>query len=160
VDDGVGPLVMRVYLVRHGEATDPMVDPERPLTAAGRTSVERLAIWCAANDVAPAAVRHSGILRARQTAEILAARLSPAAGARVARGLSPDDDPGPWLDELVHETGSPMLVTHMPFVGELAALLTGRRAPLGFATAEIAVLEREDGKFRLVETWRPGATVD
>lgn len=150
---------MRVFLVRHGEAADAIVDADRPLTAAGRTQAERLAIWCAANDALPDEIRHSGLLRAAQTAEILAARLSPPGGVRVARGLAPDDDPRPWAGELPHETASPMLVTHMPFVGELAALLASRRAPLAFATAEIAVLERDGARFRLVATWKPGATV-
>ena len=56
----------------------------------------------------------------------------------------------------VVKTASPMLVTHLPFVGELAALLTGRRAPLGFATSEIAVLEKDGAGFRLGSVVRLG----
>jgi len=147
---------MRVFLVRHGEACDAMVDPARPLTDAGKGDVARLAEWCAANGVAPGEIRHSGILRAAQTAEILAAWLSPPAGVRAVRGLAPDDDPSHWAEELRHEPEPVMLVSHMPFLGELAALLVGSRAATSFATASIACFDREDGKFRSAATWSPG----
>jgi phosphohistidine phosphatase len=157
VDDGVGPLVMRVFLVRHGEACDAIVDPARPLTDAGRDEIARLAEWCAANGVAPQKIRHSGILRAAQTAEILGARLAPSSGVRAVRGLAPDDHADVCAEELKHEPASTMLVTHMPFVGELAALLVGSRAPASFATGSIACFDREGEEFRLAATWSPGA---
>jgi phosphohistidine phosphatase len=150
---------MRVFLVRHGEAA-PLAtsDVDRPLTAAGRASVHKLAAWCAANGVAPDEIRHSGLLRAEQTAEILAARLAPPDGVRAVRGLAPDDDARLVADELRHETTSPLIVTHMPFIGELTALLAGWRSPLAFTTAEIACLERDGAKFRIAASWRPPAT--
>jgi phosphohistidine phosphatase SixA len=146
---------MRVFLVRHGEACDAMVDPARPLTEAGRADVARLARWCAENGVAPHEIRHSGILRAAQSAEILAARLAPPAGVKEVRGLAPDDDPRRWADELVHERQAVMLVTHLPLVGDLAALLAGESEPASFATAAIACFESEGDKFRLAATWSP-----
>jgi phosphohistidine phosphatase len=155
MDDGVGPLVMRVFLVRHGEACDAVVDPARPLTAAGRDDVARLAEWCAANGVAPQKIRHSGILRAAQTAEILGARLAPSSGVRAVRGLAPSDDPTHWFDELSPESASTMLVAHMPLLGELAALLVAARAPTSFATASIACFERDAAGFRPTATWSP-----
>jgi phosphohistidine phosphatase len=146
---------MRVFLVRHGEACDALVDPARPLTATGRDEAERLAAWCAANGVAPQKIRHSGILRAAQTAEILGARLAPSSGVRAVRGLAPDDDPSQWADELAHEPATTMLVAHMPLLGELAALLVGSRAPTSFATGSIACFERDGGGFRLAASWCP-----
>ena len=145
---------MRVFVVRHGEAAD--VPGERPLTAAGRAEVARLALWCKTEGVAPHEIRHSGILRAAETAEILAARLAPPGGVSAARGLAPGDDPEPWKFELGLETDPLMLVTHMPFVSGLVALLTGARIAPSFATAEIACFERTGDDFRLVASWRPG----
>ena len=147
---------MRVHLVRHGEAASAPVDGDRPLTAAGRDDVGRLAAWCAAHDVHPAEIRHSGILRAAQTAAILAARLAPPGGVRSVRGLAPDDDPAALAADLVHETETILLVTHMPLVGEVAALLDGRRTPVGFVPGQIACFERAGEGFRLAETWSPG----
>ena len=75
--------------MRHGEACDAVVDSARPLTTEGRADIGRLAEWCAGNGVAPQKIRHSGILRAAQTAEILGARLAPSSGVRAVRGLAP-----------------------------------------------------------------------
>ncbi len=146
---------MRISLVRHGEAAPAANDGERPLTAAGRDQVARLAQWCAANGVEPRQIRHSGILRAAQTAEILAARLDPPDGTIAVRGLAPDDDASKWLHELPHETGDVLIVTHMPLVGEIAALLAGRRGSAPFAPAEIACFEPDGAALRVVASWRP-----
>ncbi len=45
---------MQVYLVQHGLAKSKEEDPERPLTAAGREEVERVARAAAAAGVRPA----------------------------------------------------------------------------------------------------------
>jgi phosphohistidine phosphatase len=155
VDDRFGPLVMRVFLVRHGEASAAPDDGARTLTAAGRAQIERLAAWCAAHGVAPHEIRHSGILRAEQTAEILAAHLAPPGGVRAVRGLAPHDDPQMVADVLPHETSDVMLVTHMPFVAELASLLTGSRSSIGFATGTIACLTKDGAQFRAEESFSP-----
>jgi phosphohistidine phosphatase len=149
---------MRVHLVRHGEAAPASADGERPLTARGRADVADLARWCAASGLKPASIVHSGILRAAQTAQILADALAPPGGVRVARGLAPDDDPGFPRDELLHADAEVLVVTHLPFIGELAAALTGGGAAPAFATAELVILERTPGGFRVGGGWRPSAT--
>ena len=60
---------MKLYLVHHGDAVPPDVDPQRPLSAEGRVGVEQVAGAAAQRAVKPAVVWHSGKLRARQTAE-------------------------------------------------------------------------------------------
>ena len=70
-----------LYLVHHAEAAESHVDPQRPLTEAGRRHAERLAGEAARRGVRPAAVWHSGKLRARQTAEILWRACNPSAGS-------------------------------------------------------------------------------
>jgi len=148
----------RVHLVRHGEAAPAIGGGERPLTDAGRADVGRLARWCAANGVRPESIVHSGILRAEQTARILADELAPPGGVRAVRGLAPDDDPLRQRDELLHGDADVLVVTHLPLVGELAAALTGAGSAQPFATAELVILERTDGGFRVAGGWRPGAT--
>jgi len=144
-----------VFLVRHCEAKDALVDPTRPLSDVGREEAARLAQWCVANDVRPHEIRHSGVLRAAQTAEILASRLAPAGGTKKARGLAPDDDPTICAEALLHETSSVMLVSHMPFVGELAALLAGRGASFSFAPGTILSFARAGAGFRLAASFTP-----
>ena len=55
---------MRLYLVHHGEAVPPSVDPQRPLSDTSRTTVEQLAERAAQKGATPAVVWHSGKLRA------------------------------------------------------------------------------------------------
>jgi len=111
------------YLVRHGEAVSHAVDPLRPLTVAGRHDVEQVARMAATRKVQVAAIYHSGILRAKQTAEILGAHLSPAAGVREMSGLRPQDDPMIAKAELEVARDPLMLVGHLPHMSCLAGLL-------------------------------------
>ena len=61
---------MQLYLVHHGDAVPPSVDPQRPLLEGGRVSVERVAQRAATKGVVPVIIWHSGKLRTRQTAEV------------------------------------------------------------------------------------------
>lgn len=114
---------MQVYLVQHGEATPEAEDPARPLTERGREEVRRVAERAAALGIRVAEIRHSGKLRARQTAEILAAPLAPPRGVREVDGLAPEDDPERAKAE-IGPAGEPlMLVGHLPHLSRLASLL-------------------------------------
>ena len=83
--------VTQLFLVRHGEATSKEEDPERPLTKVGRSNVVRIADWAASIGIRVDEIRHSGKLRAEQTAEIFSECLN-AAPPRVVSGLAPNDD--------------------------------------------------------------------
>src|SRR5438094_8900883 len=84
---------MEFYLVRHGEAVSENQDRERPLTQAGRQDVEQVARVASARNVQVSVIFHSGILRAKETAEILAAHLHPVMGVSQIDGLLPQADP-------------------------------------------------------------------
>ena len=62
---------VRCYLVRHGAAAAGPDDRARPLTPEGRREIEVTAGALAARGVEVAEIRHSGLVRARETAEIL-----------------------------------------------------------------------------------------
>jgi phosphohistidine phosphatase len=51
---------MRLYLVQHGDAVPERLDPERPLSAAGRREVEAVARLLASAGARVAQVVHSG----------------------------------------------------------------------------------------------------
>jgi len=112
--------VETIYLVQHGLAVASEEDPRRPLSAAGIEEVERIARWASAAGLAVAEIRHSGKLRARQTAEILGAALSPAGGVAEAPGLAPNDPVDALLETLSDRL---MLVGHLPFLARLAGRL-------------------------------------
>jgi len=68
------------------------------------------------------------MLRAQQTAEILAAYLKPPGGVQPAAGLMPEDDPETVKAELESVEKPIMWVGHLPFMSRLAALLVHRDA--------------------------------
>jgi phosphohistidine phosphatase len=145
---------MNFFLVRHGEAKPDRDDSRRPLSDRGRTDVEKIARAAAAKKIKVAEILHSGKLRARETAEILARFLSPAGGVREASGLAPEDDPLPAAAELEAAAASLMLVGHLPHLGRLASLLvTGdsEKKIVDFAPATMACVSRSMGKWTL--TW-------
>lgn len=137
---------MKLYLVQHGEAKPKAEDPKRPLTEQGRSDVARVAAFAQRAGTEVGQIRHSGKLRAAETASILAEHLSPARGVSAALGLAPLDEPGP-VAELVGRAAEPlMLVGHRPFVDRLVGLLvTGQkeRAVVSFQQGGIVCLERD-----------------
>ena len=143
---------MHCYLVRHGEAKSEREDPARPLSDHGREEVTRVARHVGAVGLQIAEIRHSGKLRARQTAEILAEHLSPTRGLYEVEGLSPMDDPSKAQSEIETARQPIMFVGHLPHLSLLAsALLRGdpESEIVQFKAGTIACLAWVDGGFRL-----------
>ncbi|HEX2062526.1 MAG TPA: phosphohistidine phosphatase SixA [Thermoanaerobaculia bacterium] len=114
-----------IYLVHHGDAVGPEIDPRRPLSDRGRAAVLLLADEAARRGVKPECLWHSGKLRARQTAEAFWKICNPFATMTAERGLQPTDPPGWMRDRLVGETRDVLLVGHMPNLPRLLRLLLG-----------------------------------
>jgi phosphohistidine phosphatase len=144
-----------IFLVHHADAVGPHVDAQRPLSAAGRAHAEKLAAEAAARGVHPAAVWHSGKLRARQTAEVFWRACNPLAEFAVVRGLRPDDPPGEIKTRLAGEGRHVMLVGHMPglprLLHDLLGLGEGTPAP-SFPQHGLVALVVADGVW--LERWR------
>ncbi|MGH7887444.1 MAG: SixA phosphatase family protein [Candidatus Binatia bacterium] len=115
-------------MVRHGEAVSAQMDPQRPLSAHGRAEVAELGQLALSRSVRVAELRHSGILRAQQTAEILAGYLKPPGGVHPSAGMLPEDDPEIVKAEIEVAEQPILLVGHLPFMGRLAALLVKGQA--------------------------------
>jgi len=145
---------MKLYLVRHGDALSPGVDPERRLSETGHRQVGRLAAFLSTRGVQVARVLHSGKPRAEQTAAALAAALAPAAVPEGRGGLSPNDPVEPLAGEIADWHEDSLIAGHLPHLARLATLLlAGRNVPTGldFEPAAAACLERdEDGTWSLV----------
>ena len=124
-----GLATVRCYLVRHGDALAAHIDAQRPLSARGREQVAELARLAVGRGVQVAEIRHSGILRARESAEILAGYLTAPQGVSESAGLLPEDDPEIGKAELDAADQSFMLVGHLPYMNRLAALLVKSAAP-------------------------------
>jgi len=138
---------MQLYLVQHGAAKTEAEDPQRGLTDEGRRTVERVAAFLALLQLAPDRIEHSEKLRARQTAQILAARLRPVEGTRQTAGMAPNDDVEPMGARLAQESKNLMLVGHLPYLSRLVARLLGLPAdkPLvRFQMGGVVRLDREE----------------
>jgi phosphohistidine phosphatase len=135
---------VRCVLVRHGTAAPGSDDRARPLTPAGRAEVEGTARALKAHGVRVAEIRHSNLLRARETADILSASFAPPQGVHATAGLAPEDDPDVAAAELQLATAPVMLVGHLPHLARLTAALVGDAATehVRFAPATAVALRR------------------
>jgi phosphohistidine phosphatase len=122
--------MIRIYLVRHGIAIDPedrgaLPDDSRPLTAKGRRRFRRAARAFARLGEPPEFIFTSPLVRAAQTAEILAGALKQSE-VGVLEDLRPEGGVGKLLAEVgrrVKDGQSAALVGHDPLMSELVAVL-------------------------------------
>jgi phosphohistidine phosphatase len=149
--------LVHLYLVHHGDAVGPEVDPQRPLSLVGRAAVDLLASQAARRGVRPAVVWHSGKLRSKQTAEAFWRACNPLAEFTATRDLQPGDPPGWIRDRLVGETRDILLVGHFPHLPRLLAMLLGQSESMGpeFPTNGVVALVAADGE-TWTEEWRLG----
>lgn len=114
---------MKLYLVQHGEAAAKEVDPARPLTEQGIWDVRRVAGALKHAGVEVEQIIHSGKLRARQTAELLAAGITPRLKLETSELINPNDDPGVLKLQSDSWNLDTMVVGHLPFIAKLVSLL-------------------------------------
>src|SRR5262249_9401423 len=149
--------LVHLYLVHHGDAVGPEVDPQRPLSSVGRAAVDLLANQTARRGIRPAVVWHSGKLRSKQTAEAFCRACNPLAAFTATPDLQPGDPPGWMRDRLVGETRDILLVGHFPHLPRLLAMLLERDEATGpdFPTnGVVSLVSADDGTW--TEEWRIG----
>jgi phosphohistidine phosphatase len=138
---------MILYLVQHGEAVDKEIDPDRPLSDAGRREVATVADFLAVRPVPIDHIWHSGKPRAKETADILAARLAPHVQPQERPGLAPKDPVVPLRDLLGTYEDDIMLVGHLPHLAKLAGLLLAgdeNQTPVRFAKGGVLCLIQDE----------------
>lgn len=147
--------MMRLWIMRHGEAGSAHSDAERPLTAAGEAQARQSGRWLA-SQLSPAellVVIHSPLRRARQSAMQVVEALAQCGNAATAPQLleserltleSSASELIEWLT-LQQWQGSWLLVSHMPLVATLTGQLQEGSRHLGspFATAQIVGLDAD-----------------
>jgi phosphohistidine phosphatase len=137
--------VIELCLLRHAHAGDSMTwegdDELRPLTDKGRRQAERLGRLLAAAGLVPDVVLASPLLRARETAEIVAealgvvARLEPQLGEMVDLAT---------VEQILDDAGNPrrpLLVGHDPDFSALVSELVG--APIAMRKGSLARIDTE-----------------
>ena len=150
---------MKLYLLQHGDALPEQVNPERPLSKLGREDVKRLAEFVLNHGILVKHVYHSGKTRARETAEIVAARMAAGVKIEATTGLNPNDPVEPIAKQINNWQEDSLRVGHMPFMGRLAAyLLSGNSNSqfVAFEPGSMLCLERDEfGRWAIVWMLRP-----
>lgn len=143
---------MKLLLLRHGIAVEPGTpgyerDRDRPLTTEGQRKVRLVARALDRLELTPNVILTSPLLRARQTASLVAEVLERTQHLHDCPPLALGDPPAAVLTFLKKHhasAGCVMLVGHQPDLGCLASLLiTGNPhgAQIEFRKAGLGVLE-------------------
>jgi phosphohistidine phosphatase len=138
---------MNLYLLRHGKAA--RLDPNQPrsLTTRGKAEVTLVAEHFKKQLLQINNLWHSPKTRAIQTAEIFL-EINGKSDTKVEekKELRPEGAAREIFEEInLHQSGSLIVVTHLPFVEELASILAADtpHAKIAFPTAGVAAFERK-----------------
>lgn len=137
---------MKLYVMRHGPAEDDSPtgrDADRALTPQGRDRTRSVARALVDDGEAPLAIVSSPLVRALQTAEIVAA-IAGVDAVEVRREMAPAGDSLSLVGELVSAGRKRvMVVGHEPDVSMLVLRLAGRSPDHGMAKAMVVGLRCE-----------------
>jgi phosphohistidine phosphatase len=146
---------MNVYLMRHGiavaaDAAGVSSDSERPLTPKGVKRLRRAARGLARLNIAFSSILTSPVLRARQTAEIVAQSLGLEAKLEEVSGLAPEGSVEHLILGLTrfHDQEDVLVVGHEPLLSDAASfLLLGKnksRLNMRFRKGGLCCIEIDD----------------
>lgn len=132
---------MKICIVRHGSAVSGAVhNQNRALTAQGERQAAGAGHWLAQQGLVAPRILTSPFLRAQQTARSIADCLGLA--VENMPHLVPDGNLPPLLDDLSAQEQDLILVSHLPLVGHLAAMLVdGQLYDQPWLPAECRILQ-------------------
>ena len=139
-----------LYLIRHGVAEERgdawPDDAKRPLTEEGMARMRKAARGLSRLDVVFDIVLASPLVRARQTAEIVAGGLAPRPSLVNIDALAPGAGYAALITELEKHARKPRiaLVGHEPDIGELGARLVGSRRSIEFKKGAICRIDIDE----------------
>jgi phosphohistidine phosphatase len=143
---------MNLYFMRHGIATpkdDPAADHDRPLTDKGAKRVRQAAKGVRRLGLSFDALLSSPLVRARQTAEIVAGLLPYQAAIEEISSLAPESTIDQLIEDLrrYQDRSSLLLFGHEPSlssaVGHFIATKGGRGLNLDFKKSGLCLVEIE-----------------
>lgn len=136
-----------LYLIRHALAEERgdawPDDTKRPLTEEGMSRMRKAARGLARLGVSVEVVLSSPLVRARQTAEIVAGGLAPRPSLVNVDSLAPDGTYAAVVADLEKHARKTRiaLVGHEPAIGELAARLIGSRHAIEFKKGAVCRID-------------------
>jgi phosphohistidine phosphatase len=141
------PQPFELYLIRHGIAAERGEnypdDTKRPLTNEGVQKLRKEAKALIALDITLDVILTSPLVRARQTAELVAAAFRNPPPIVTMTSLAPGSAHNAIIEDLSkqHRRHQIALVGHEPGIGELAGRLIGLRRPLEFRKGAICCID-------------------
>lgn len=140
---------IELYLVRHALAAERGSewpdDTKRPLTERGVHRFKEQVAGLRELDVTIHEIITSPLVRAKQTADLLAAGLTGKPVVRVLKALEPGHSPSATLAQVARlaQRNKVAIVGHEPGLGELAAHLIGASRPLAFRKGAVCRIDLE-----------------
>lgn len=146
---------MEIYLIRHADAADAEEDAVRRLSARGRAQVRKMAAFLRRSGAfRPAVLWHSPLVRARETAELLARHIPLEIPLKRIANLEPEAAPEAVARQLQIVRKSVAIVGHEPHLSSLATLLVAPDAgEPAFVMKKGSVLALERTGSRWVVRW-------
>jgi phosphohistidine phosphatase len=134
---------VQVFLIRHADAvaeTLALGDPHRFLTPVGRDQARALGDRLRWHDCAPTHIWSSPLVRAIQTAELVASGVHSALAIEAVPALAPEEPARTVVAQIARLPADSivLLVGHEPGISAVGALLVGRPEFPGLAKAEAA----------------------
>ena len=156
---------MKLYCMRHGH-TEQFSNPqgERPLSLKGIEETNKMAVYLQRRGVYVLHIKHSGKLRAYQSAAILAGAVSNDDRVLEECQLLRENHSITLLKDLIQEWhDDTILVGHMPFISQLVSVLVlgdDSHHIVCFPPGTIVCLERFENRWILNWILRPDLVVD
>lgn len=142
---------MDLFLIRHAKAADAELygdDGERPLTAAGRRAALDVGASMARHGVKLDVIVSSPLVRAVETAELVAVSVGFEAELEIAPELLPEGRPAALVERVLRpraKRGRVALVGHLPSIGNLLSALLDRPG-LALSKGAVVRLGWADGR--------------
>ena len=136
-----------LYFIRHGLAEERgdawPDDNKRPLTDEGMSRMRKSVRGLARIGVSIEVILTSPLVRARQTADIVAGGLDPRPSIVIVDSLAPTGSYAAVVKDLEKHARKCRLalVGHEPMIGELAARLIGSRHPIEFKKGAVCRID-------------------
>jgi phosphohistidine phosphatase len=143
---------VKIYLIRHAAAVDPgrgVTDTHRYLTAEGRQTCRQVGRLLREAGVVFDAMVTSPLVRAVQTAEILADAVDYLGMIESCVAFTPGAHPNVACKEILARGSAVAVVGHEPGISNLAAFLVGQPGFAPFRTAQVSYFERRQPMWKI-----------
>lgn len=143
---------MKIYLIRHAQAvsaSSTLPDPNRYLSAEGRQTARGVGRTLRTEEIEFDAIIASPLVRAVQTAELIADAVDFLGVIETTSALVPGAQPPPAAELLAGKGGAVAAVGHEPLLSILGAFLLAREGFPPLRPGQVCLIENGEPKWSL-----------